>query len=194
MFETCDICQTGLETRTATAESPYHYTESGLDFAYLVGVEVFRCPKCQVEVAAIPNIDGLHRVVADWDEEARRRELREREAADFVLYVITPLMTGVYSIAEAVDDSNKRPRRTLLAVLPEDGGRTFEPHQTKSLAAVSKLITSNGALAFGSLPEVAEHLNAFARAGRPAGTAAAQCRDDALERAEARAYNTGANG
>jgi hypothetical protein len=65
MLEVCDICSAQLETRTASAERPYHYTESGLDCAYLVGVEVWRCSKCDVESGAIPDIDGLHRLVAE---------------------------------------------------------------------------------------------------------------------------------
>ena len=38
-------------------------------------------------------------------------EIKQRAECDFCLYVITPKMTGVYSIAEVVDDSNKRPEQ-----------------------------------------------------------------------------------
>jgi hypothetical protein len=47
------------------AGRPYHYTESGLDCAYLVGVEVWACPACKVETAAIPDINGLHKLLAE---------------------------------------------------------------------------------------------------------------------------------
>ena len=45
------------------------------------------------------KIDYFNPVVDDWNEEAYRRELQEREICDFCLYTITPKMTGVYSIA-----------------------------------------------------------------------------------------------
>ena len=47
-------------------------------------------------------------------------ELKQREECDFVLYVITPKMTGVYSIAEVVDDSNKRREKTLFYFMEKD--------------------------------------------------------------------------
>ena len=63
------------------------------------------------------KIDYFNPVVDDWNEEAYQEELRQREICDFCLYVITPKMTGVYSIAEVVDDSNKRPEKTIFCYL-----------------------------------------------------------------------------
>src|SRR5687768_12798989 len=60
------------------------------------------------------TIEYFDPVVTDWNEEAQKREIEKRETCDLVLYVITPRMTGVYSIAEAIDDSNKRPEKTLF--------------------------------------------------------------------------------
>ena len=45
------------------------------------------------------KIDFFNPVIDDWNEEAQINEIRERQNADYCLYVITPLMTGVYSIA-----------------------------------------------------------------------------------------------
>lgn len=98
-------------------------------------------------------------VVEDWNEEAQKREIEERETAKFVLYVITPLMTGVYSIAEVVDDSNKRPESTLFCVLEKDGKKEFEKFQIKSLNQVKKLVEKNGSKVFDSLEEIADFLN-----------------------------------
>lgn len=98
-------------------------------------------------------------VVADWNDEAAAREVAARENSDYVLYVITPKMTGVYSIAEAVEDSNKRPDKTLFVYLEEDEGATFDKHQLKSLAATAKLILKNGGVVATSLEEVAAFLN-----------------------------------
>lgn len=66
--------------------------------------------------ALIPKlrIDYFNPVVEDWTPECQAEEVRQRQECDFVLYTITKEMKGVYSIAEVVDDSNKRPARTVL--------------------------------------------------------------------------------
>lgn len=68
-------------------------------------------------------------------------------------------MTGIYSIAEAVDDSNKRPNKTLFLYLQNDDGKSFETHQTKSLEQTKELIVKNGAKSFESLKNLADYLN-----------------------------------
>lgn len=47
---------------------------------------------------------------------------------DVLLYVITPKMTGVYSIAEAVDDSNKQPGRVVFSYTDIDEDSIFDNH------------------------------------------------------------------
>lgn len=105
------------------------------------------------------KIDYFNPVVDDWNEECQLREIEERENCDFCLYVITPLMTGFYSIAEVVDDSNKRPQKTLFCVLSRDKGYTFQDHEQHSLKAVTRLVESNGAKVFNELRDVALFLN-----------------------------------
>ena len=97
----------------------------------------------------------------EWTDEAYKRELYERETADFVLYVITPKMTGFYSIAEVADDSNKRPEKTLFCYLSVDEDREFEKAQLKSLSATAKLVKNNGGRVFDDLTEIANFLNTF---------------------------------
>ena len=97
-------------------------------------------------------------VVEDWTPECMEEELKQREACDFCLYVITPKMTGTYSIAEAVDDSNKRPKKTLFCVLEKDYF-TFDEFQMRSLNQVKKMIKGNGAKSFDSIENVASYLN-----------------------------------
>lgn len=109
----------------------------------------------------IPNltIPYFNPVVPDWTPEAQKQEFIERETCPFLLYTITPKMTGVYSIAEVIDDSNKRPHRTLFCVLPEDDGATFSTAQIKSLEAVKTMVIANKGRAFGSLSDVANYVN-----------------------------------
>lgn len=60
------------------------------------------------------KIDYFNPVVDDWTPECQDEEIRQRESCDYCLYTITPKMTGVYSIAEVVDDSNKRPEKNYF--------------------------------------------------------------------------------
>lgn len=105
------------------------------------------------------EMDYFNPVVDDWNDEAQAREEEEKANADFQLYVITPLMTGVFSIAEAVECSNKNPDACVFVVLAEDDSKSFTKGQMKSLIATAQLIENNGGSVFSSLEKVAEFLN-----------------------------------
>lgn len=104
------------------------------------------------------GLDWFNPVVEDWTPEDQENELLEREKCDVVLYVITPLMAGVYSIAEVVDDSNKRPEKTVLVVMWDDGCLSFNRGQRISLEAVCKLVRDNGVTVFDTLENAADHI------------------------------------
>ena len=101
------------------------------------------------------NVDFFNPVVDDWTPECQAREDHAREEAKYVLFVITSQLTGVFSIAEVVDCSNKRPESTLFCVIL-DG---FDKAQAKSLKAVSKMVERNGAKVFDTVEEIAVFLN-----------------------------------
>lgn len=105
------------------------------------------------------KIDYFNPVVEDWTPECQKEEIRQRDKCDYCLYVVTPKMTGVYSIAEVIDDSNKRPQKTIFCYLEVDNGIAFEKGEIKSLNAVSKMAESNGAYIFSSLSQIADFLN-----------------------------------
>ena len=109
------------------------------------------------ELISLLKINYFNPVVEHWTPECMEEEIKQRGQCDFVLYVITFEMTGTYSIAEATDDSNKRPEKTVFCVLPEG----FEKSPLKSLTAVSKLIQTNGGTCFSNLEHVANYLNSF---------------------------------
>ena len=120
-------------------------------------------------------------VVPDWTEAHQLIERQQREEYDVCLYVITPRMVGVYSIAEAVDDSNKRPEKTVFCFLEVDdtrgddndkkndpennettNERRFDQRQVASLNAVGQMIESNGGVWIcGGLKELAIYFNAL---------------------------------
>jgi hypothetical protein len=110
------------------------------------------------------NIEYFDPQVPNWTPEAQKQEIVERNISDYVLYTITPLMTGVYSIAEVVDDSNKRPEKTLLCIMENDTGPdgktvSFPPHTLKSLYATAKMVKQNGGSVYSSLEDVATRVN-----------------------------------
>jgi hypothetical protein len=110
-------------------------------------------------IISMLKIDYFNPVVDDWTEECMKKEFEERRNCDFCLYTITPKMTGVYSIAEVVDDSNKRPNRTILVILKDDGKNKFDEGQWKSLGAVARMVKTNGGQVFDNLRLAANYLN-----------------------------------
>ena len=107
------------------------------------------------KLISLLKIDYFNPVVDDWTPECQDEEIRQRELCDYCLYTITPKMTGVYSIAEVVDDSNKRPEKTILCVLDEDNESSFSETQIKSLKQVKEMVKNNGANVFDSLEDIA---------------------------------------
>jgi len=111
------------------------------------------------ELIKLLEIDYFNPVVDDWTEDDYKDELKQRKSCDFCLYVITPKMKGQYSIAESVDDSNKRPEKTIFVFLEEDEKEKFDKEQIKSLDKVGIMIKDNGGKYFKTLDEVAIYLN-----------------------------------
>ena len=105
------------------------------------------------------KIDYFDPVVDDWTPECQEEEIKQRETCDYCLYVITPKLTGLYSIAEVVDDSNKRPDKTVFCFLEKDGDKEFEKFQVRSLKAISDLVHKNGGWVSDNLDDVANYLN-----------------------------------
>ena len=60
----CDICSNQVEHRRSDIDNPYRYTECGLPNVNLLDLDVYYCPECEIEVADIPNPEGLHRLLA----------------------------------------------------------------------------------------------------------------------------------
>ena len=102
------------------------------------------------------TIDYFNPVVENWTPECYERERVARETADFCLFVITPKMEGLFSLAEVVDTSYKRTDRTLYCYLAEDDGECFDQTALAELEAIGHRVEANGALWLHSLQEVAE--------------------------------------
>lgn len=107
------------------------------------------------------KIKYFNPVVSNWTPECQKKELMKRETCDFVLYTLTRVYS-TYSIAEVVDDSNKRPEKTICCIVNEklnDDRFALSTQDLKHLDAVGRLVERNGGKYFKSLEEVAEYLN-----------------------------------
>ncbi len=116
------------------------------------------------ELIHLLKIDYFNPVLDDaqnWDEEHQKNENLQKKECDYLLYVITPKMTGCYSIAEAVDDSNKIPEKLLFCILEIDSKYKFSELQMKSFKAIKQLIINNGGRVFDSLQDIALFVNSL---------------------------------
>jgi hypothetical protein len=111
------------------------------------------------KIVTMLEIEYFNPVVEDWTPACMEEEIRQREKCDLCLYVITPRMTGVYSIAEVVDDSNKRPDKTVFVRLRDDEYTRFDEGQWKSLGAVAQMVERNGSAVFSDLKSAAIWIN-----------------------------------
>lgn len=112
------------------------------------------------------RFDCFNPIVDDWNDEARANEIYQREHCDLCLYVITPDMKGCYSIAEVVDDSNKRPANTVFIVLykvydEHNDIKMFGEKMERSLKQVENMVEKNKGLVFKSLEEFAMTCNSM---------------------------------
>lgn len=107
------------------------------------------------------EVDYFNPVVEDWTPSCMEEEIRQRELCNVCLYVITPKMTGIYSVAEVVDDSHKRPDRTVFVRLRDDGVARFDDGQWKSMGALHEMLERNGVAVFSDLKSAALHINKY---------------------------------
>ena len=107
------------------------------------------------------RVETFNPVVPDWTEECQKIEDYHRKTDDICLYVITPEGIGFYSFVEVTDDSNKRPERTVLCVLDEANGTSFDGHTKKCVLKTSKLVAQNGVPTFTNLDDLAVYLNSY---------------------------------
>ena len=121
------------------------------------------------------QVDAFNPVVADWNEEAQKREDAHKANDDINLYVITPATDSTYSFAEIAFSAVEQHDRTVVCFLDEDNGKTNEPHKAKAVKKLTKDLVARDVPVFSSLEELAEFLNGAAEAkcgplpNKPAG-------------------------
>ena len=105
------------------------------------------------------KVEWFNPVVDDWTPECVENEYRMKNKSDYELYVITPQISGVFSIAEVVDASNKKPEKTIFCIIDEHMNKSFEESQLKSLKETENLIKANGANVFNDLNSICVFIN-----------------------------------
>lgn len=110
-------------------------------------------------ILLLKNVDYFNPVVPEWNEECRLKEMQARRDADVCLYCLTPEMVGYYSIAELIDDSNKKPAKVIMCALREANGKRFSDKEWTSIKAIERMAEINGVITFECLEDLAGHLN-----------------------------------
>ena len=114
-----------------------------------------------LEQLDLERIEPFNPVVPDWTPECQELEDYHRLTDDLCLYVITPEGEGFYSFIEVTDDSNKRPGSTVLCVLTEANGKSFDGHTLKCVLKTAKLVANNGVYVANDLEELALYINTY---------------------------------
>jgi hypothetical protein len=107
------------------------------------------------------NIDYFNPVMKEYGKAEIEEEYKQKEICDYNVFVITPDIRGYFSLVEAVDISNKKPKSVVFCVLDEtfENKKKFTKAQLQSLDRVSDLIKRNGGNVFYNLIDVAAFLN-----------------------------------
>ena len=129
-----------------------------------MSVKVFlggTCAESKWREYIIPQLkcNYFNPVVDDWTIECQSIEEAEKLICNYHLYVITPKMKGVFSIAEAVNDSKDLKEKCIFCITKEKEDIDFSIGEMKSLKATENLIKNNGATICNSLDEIVEFLN-----------------------------------
>jgi len=110
------------------------------------------------ELIPLLTIDYFNPIVEDWNESCQVEEEQQKlHYCNIHLYVITKEMTGVFSIAEAIESAMTKGKITIFQVIYEG----FSKSQIKSLDAVCNMIKKHGGIAYMSwkMTRTAEYIN-----------------------------------
>ena len=107
------------------------------------------------------RFDPFNPVVDDWNEEAQREEEYHKTHDEYIVFCITPKMTGFFSIVEMIHSMHVRPHTTFVCFLNEDDGSKFTIPQMKSIDATVKLLERFQVKTFTSLEDMADSMNSI---------------------------------
>ena len=114
-----------------------------------------------IEKLDLTKVYPFNPVVDDWNAKAQEIEDEHKANDDLCLYVLTPEMTGHYSIFELGLDLGRRPEQTIFCFLAERDGKEFAPHQLNGFKKMKDDVNAFGGNAFDNLDDVAFFLNNY---------------------------------
>ena len=96
-----------------------------------------------------PKIKCFNPVVENWTPQCIELENFVKLHAKYHIYVLTPKMTGVYSIAEMIDSVHDTSKKTYFYIKETDidensNDISWDPKMMNSLNAVSNMILMHG--------------------------------------------------
>ena len=104
------------------------------------------------------TVNYFNPVVEDWTPECQKEEIWQKSIiCDIHLYVITPKMKGVFSIAEAIESAMTEEKKCVFCILGVDGNEEFDKSQIESLEAVGSMVERHGGIwvkHFDDLPQI----------------------------------------
>lgn len=104
----------------------------------------------------LDDVRVFNPVVNDWTNEAKEHEARAKEECQVSVYVFTPYIRGVYSVAELVEDMlTRRPGKTVACFLGEFEGRTWTKFMRRSMESLEAMCSSHGCPVCHSLEDTA---------------------------------------
>lgn len=112
------------------------------------------------------NIDYFNPVVDDWTPDCIAEEYRQKnKLCDIHLYVITPQMKGIFSIAEVIQSCFTPGKKVVLCVMNSDeiDDSSWTKEMKKSLDEFQNLAKKDGAIICHSLNEVIKTLNSYGK-------------------------------
>ncbi len=94
-----------------------------------------------------------------WSDIDRLKDNEVKSTCDIHLYAITPMMVGVYNIAETLESCLKyKDKKTIVCIMDIDGFLHFNDKVYKDLKLIGNLITDNGGEVFYALGDAISFL------------------------------------
>ena len=94
--------------------------------------------------------DDLETVIAD------------KKNCDYILYTLTPSMTGIFSFEEIKQDTKNYPERIILCALNEEDKNyvhCFDLQSWEVVQGLAKEVTAEGGKYFEDIKQLADYLN-----------------------------------
>lgn len=111
------------------------------------------------------QIEWFNPIVNEINLESKALEIKEKQNSDYVLYYIAPSANNYLAIAEAIDDSIRRPSSTIFYIQDNPESciqfHKYHPEIYKALQTIGKRVQLNGGQYFRGRNELLRFLNSW---------------------------------